>query len=151
MAGDTASFIRSTSGVTVTLGAPNPQNVGGSIGLITLIGIENLAGSNFNDTLAGNAGNNILNGGAGIDTADYSLASAGVTVSLAIAAPQNTGGAGIGTRAAVLRRGARRARGGRGDEREAVVAEHPHAARVRAQVTNRSAGLPAGGGQQPSA
>ena len=56
--GDTASFIRSNSGVTVALGAANPQNVGGSIGLISLTGIENLTGSGFDDTLAGNAGNN---------------------------------------------------------------------------------------------
>ena len=37
--------------------------------------IENLTGSAFNDTLAGNVGNNVLNGGAGIDTASY----AGIT------------------------------------------------------------------------
>ena len=34
----------------------------------TLSNIENLTGSNFDDTLEGNAGNNVLAGGLGTDT-----------------------------------------------------------------------------------
>ncbi len=37
----------------------------------TLVNIENLTGSNFNDTLEGDGGNNILNGGTGTDTVSY--------------------------------------------------------------------------------
>jgi Ca2+-binding RTX toxin-like protein len=39
----------------------------------------------------------VLDGGLGNDTASYEHAAAGVTVSLAIAGPQNTGGAGVDT------------------------------------------------------
>jgi Ca2+-binding RTX toxin-like protein len=47
--------------------------------------------------LIGGAGNDTMNGGAGTDTADYSTATAGVTVNLATTAAQNTGGAGTDT------------------------------------------------------
>src|SRR5205085_2040915 len=63
----------------------------------TFISIENLVGSAFDDTLEGDANNNALNGGSGIDTASYEHATAGVTVSLAITAAQNTIGSGIDT------------------------------------------------------
>ncbi len=63
----------------------------------TLIRIENLTGSAFNDTLEGNGGNNVLTGGAGIDTVSYEHAPAGVTVSLAVTTAQNTIGAGTDT------------------------------------------------------
>ncbi|MBK9662815.1 MAG: calcium-binding protein [Nitrosomonas sp.] len=45
------------------------QNTGGA-GLDTLINIENLIGSSFNDNLKGNTKNNRLNGGVGNDTLD---------------------------------------------------------------------------------
>ena len=63
----------------------------------TLSNIENLTGSGFTDTLEGDGGNNVLNGGAGIDTVSYEHAGAAVAVSLAITAAQNTGGAGTDT------------------------------------------------------
>ena len=63
----------------------------------TLIRIENLTGSAFNDTLEGDGGNNVLVGGGGIDTVSYEHALAGVTVSLAVLAAQNTIGAGTDT------------------------------------------------------
>ena len=52
-----------------------------------LTNIENLTGSNFDDTLEGNAGNNSLVGGVGIDTVSYANATSGangqgVTVNL---------------------------------------------------------------------
>jgi len=49
------------------------------------------------DVVAGLAGDDRLEGGAGADTASYAAATAGVTVSLAAAGPQNTRGAGIDT------------------------------------------------------
>src|SRR6185503_4030864 len=54
-------------------------------------------GSAANDTLEGDGGNNVLNGGAGIDTLSYEHATAGVTVNLALTVAQNTSGAGTDT------------------------------------------------------
>jgi Ca2+-binding RTX toxin-like protein len=117
---DTASYAVANAAVTVNLAVGTAQNTGGA-GTDTLIGIENLTGSNFNDTLVGNTGANAIDGGAGNDTmqggagndtlvggagndtidggadndtASYASATAAVTVSLATTATQNTGGAG---------------------------------------------------------
>src|SRR5262249_7140163 len=54
-------------------------------------------GTEGNDTLLSTPGNDTLNGGSGIDTASYAGAAAGVTVSLAIAGPPDTIGAGNDT------------------------------------------------------
>ena len=84
-------------------------------GFDTLVSIENLIGSKFNDTLTGNGGTNVLNGaagndtlhgglglaadvlngGVGIDTASYN-GTGPVTVNLNLAG-QNTVGAGFDT------------------------------------------------------
>ena len=85
-----------TSGVFVDLSITGFQNTGGS-NYDRLISIENVTGSNFNDNISGNSGNNILNGGAGIDTVSYLKAGAAVTVSLSTVAAQNTIGAGTDT------------------------------------------------------
>jgi Ca2+-binding RTX toxin-like protein len=92
---DTASYAASSSGVTVSLAAGTSS--GGDAQGDTLISFENLTGSGFNDTLEGDGANNVLNGGAGTDTVSYEHAGAAVTVSLAIGAAQNTGGAGTDT------------------------------------------------------
>ena len=61
-------------------------------------GNDTLTGGAGNDTLNGGAGNDNMDGGAaGSDTASYADATAGVKVSLAIAAAQNTVGAGTDT------------------------------------------------------
>jgi Ca2+-binding RTX toxin-like protein len=67
---DTVSYaygLSGTTGVTVSLALATAQATGGS-GTDTLISIENLTGSSYNDLLTGNAGANILDGGSGIDT-----------------------------------------------------------------------------------
>ena len=48
----------------------------------TLVGIENITGSNLNDSIAGDGNANALNGGDGIDTLDYSGSGTGVTMNL---------------------------------------------------------------------
>jgi Ca2+-binding RTX toxin-like protein len=86
-----------------------------SIDFDTLTNIENVIGSPFDDdltgdgnanrldggdgrdTLEGGAGNDTLVGGTGLDTAAYREAGTGVTISLALAAAQNTVGAGTDT------------------------------------------------------
>ncbi|MNX89335.1 Bifunctional hemolysin/adenylate cyclase precursor [compost metagenome] len=63
---DTASYAHATAGVTVDLSLLAAQNTLGA-GTDTLMAIENLTGSNFNDTLTGNNNNNVINGGLGND------------------------------------------------------------------------------------
>ena len=73
---DTVSYAFATGGVQVRLNTVAQQNTAGS-GMDTLLNIENLDGSAYDDILAGNslanrisggAGNDTLYGGAGVDT-----------------------------------------------------------------------------------
>jgi Ca2+-binding RTX toxin-like protein len=118
---DTATYSYAGAAIIASLALTGPQNLGSS-GTDTLVSIENLVGSVFNDSLTGNTGNNsltggagndtlsggegydwlqgghgndILSGGNGLDTASYADALGAVTVNLNIAISQNTGGAGI--------------------------------------------------------
>ncbi|WP_282413189.1 retention module-containing protein [Pseudomonas sp. PS01299] len=63
---DTVSYAHATAGVTVNLGLLGAQNTIGA-GTDTISNIENLVGSNFNDTLTGDNNNNVINGGLGND------------------------------------------------------------------------------------
>jgi Ca2+-binding RTX toxin-like protein len=80
----------------VDLSASGPQNTGGA-GVDTLSNFQNVTGSAFNDTITGTAGDNVMDGGLGVDTLSYANAGAGVTVSLALTTAQATGGAGTDT------------------------------------------------------
>ena len=64
---DTAAYSDAAAAVTVNLGMLGAQDTGGA-GFDTLGGIENLTGSNYNDTLIAAGGANVLNGGKGNDT-----------------------------------------------------------------------------------
>ena len=64
---DTVSYAYAASAVSVNLAVATAQATGGS-GNDTLISIENLNGSNYNDRLTGSGGINLLNGAAGNDT-----------------------------------------------------------------------------------
>lgn len=75
---------------TLNGGTGNDQLVGGT-------GNGTLSGGSGNDVLNGGAGNDLLNGGTGNDTADYSTATAGVTLFLNQSGAQDTGGAGTDT------------------------------------------------------
>ena len=110
---DTVSYSDSWSYVVVNLETGVGQY--GAASRDTIVNVENVVGSNYNDTLTGDAGANKLDGGAGndvlhggagndiliggsgadvldggdgVDTASYEIASAGVTLNLA------TGGTG---------------------------------------------------------
>ena len=63
---DTASYAGSNAAVNVNL--QTGTGSGGHATGDTLVSIENLTGSSYNDTLTGNSGNNVLDGGAGADT-----------------------------------------------------------------------------------
>jgi Ca2+-binding RTX toxin-like protein len=100
---DAAAYMRAPAAVTVSLANGGWQNTVGA-GADKLAQIENLIGSGFNDTLWGNAddnvieggpGNDWINGGAGSDTASYARAPAKVRVDLTLGGWQNTGGAGV--------------------------------------------------------
>src|SRR5258706_4654123 len=87
---DYADYFRASTGMTVDLS--NPANNTGEAAGDTFTSIENIRGSAFDDTLAGNSVNNVLNGGLGADILDggsdddfasYADSSIGVTASLA--------------------------------------------------------------------
>ena len=86
---DTVTYAASTAAVTVNLALGTGS--GGHAHNDVLSGIENVTGSSFADTLAGDEVNNILNGGLGIDTVVYSSATQAVTVNLALVNNQATG------------------------------------------------------------
>ncbi|PZP54677.1 MAG: hypothetical protein DI586_09155, partial [Micavibrio aeruginosavorus] len=102
---DTLSYARATAGIAISLAIMTAQNTGGA-GTDTVSNFENILGSTYNDTITGNTaanvieggfGNDIMDGGSGTDTVTYTNATSGVTVSLALTAAQNTGGAGTDT------------------------------------------------------
>jgi Ca2+-binding RTX toxin-like protein len=92
---DTATYAASSAGVSVSL--IMHAGSGGDAQGDKLFNIENLIGSNFNDTLEGDGGANTLTGMNGIDTVSYEHASGAVTVNLATTSAQSTGGAGNDT------------------------------------------------------
>jgi Ca2+-binding RTX toxin-like protein len=100
---DTASYQNAATAVNANLAT---GMVSGGAGNDTLVNIENLNGSAFNDNLTGDANNNILsggdgndtlNGGLGVDTVSYATANSAVKINLALTTAQNTGGAGTDT------------------------------------------------------
>jgi Ca2+-binding RTX toxin-like protein len=64
---DQAVYNQVAAGVTVSLAVTGAQNTGAASGTDTLVNIESLYGSAYNDTLTGNAGANVLNGYLGAD------------------------------------------------------------------------------------
>jgi Ca2+-binding RTX toxin-like protein len=77
---DTADYSGSSAAVNVNLFTGIAT--GGDAQGDTLISIENVIGSAFDNVIAGNAAANILSGGAGVDTLDYANSTAGVSVNL---------------------------------------------------------------------
>jgi len=102
---DTAAYGDAKSAVTIDLAITAAQNTGGD-GTDTLKSIEQVIGSNYNDTIYGNGSANVIEGGKGNDTLDgrggfdfasYATAPSAVTVDLSLTGPQNTHGAGTDT------------------------------------------------------
>ncbi|MDB5440394.1 MAG: Proprotein convertase, partial [Caulobacteraceae bacterium] len=111
---DTVTYAAAGAGVSVSLAAAGPNDTGGA-GIDTLVSIEILIGSNFDDTLAGDGGSNTLAGGAGddrlygdagvdrldggdgFDLVAYDNATSAITIDLRSAGQQNTSGAGTDT------------------------------------------------------
>ena len=83
---DLLDYTPYATGVTVNLGAHTATGIG------SIVGFENITGSGFDDNLAGDQFDNIINGGAGSDTVNYSDSTAFVNVNL-------TTGVGTGTAA----------------------------------------------------
>jgi Ca2+-binding RTX toxin-like protein len=86
---DTADYSGAPSGVTVDLLSGSAS---GGDGTDTLSEIEDVVGSAFDDVLSGDAGNNGLDGGDGVDQVSYQFAPAAVIVDLnsGIASGQGT-------------------------------------------------------------
>jgi Ca2+-binding RTX toxin-like protein len=64
---DTVDYSDASAGVRVNLSSTSQQNTGGA-GRDTIVNVENVTGSNFNDVLTGNAFDNFMLAGAGADT-----------------------------------------------------------------------------------
>jgi Ca2+-binding RTX toxin-like protein len=62
---DRASYAGATAGVQVNLGIAGVQTTG--MGDDTLVAIENVSGSSYDDTLIGDTQDNVLDGGSGLD------------------------------------------------------------------------------------
>lgn len=95
---DTAVYFDATSAVNVNLAT---GVVTGGSGNDTLISIERIIGSRFDDTLVGSAandtflgglGNDTINGAGGIDTVEYDFVGSGVTVNLTTGLASGGGG-----------------------------------------------------------
>ena len=86
---DTVNYSLSTAGVTVDLTGAT-AGVGGDAAGDTYVGIENVVGTTLADIFYGSTDVNSFTGNGGIDTVDYSKATAGVIASLA--AGTGTGG-----------------------------------------------------------
>ncbi len=77
---DTASYAGNAAAVSVYLRS-NYTNEGGGV-FDTLSSIENIIGSNFDDTMEGDGFANAFSGGSGSDTAYYFSSVSGVTINL---------------------------------------------------------------------
>ena len=85
---DTLAYVSTTLGVTVDLGAGTAS--GSEIGTDSISGIENVVGGSGDDTLTGDAVANVLDGGTGSDTADYSGETLSVSVDLSAGTASGT-------------------------------------------------------------
>jgi Ca2+-binding RTX toxin-like protein len=102
---DTLSYGNAGSAVTISLALSSAQTTGGA-GSDTISTFENILGSAYNDSLTGDGGANLIEGGLGNDTLNgaggtdmlsYAHAASAISISLALTTAQVTGGAGTDT------------------------------------------------------
>jgi Ca2+-binding RTX toxin-like protein len=101
-AGDLVSetnAVASTGGTDIVYSYINAYTLTDNVENLLLLstGAANGTGNSLNNVIDAAAGNNILNGGAGIDTASYAFATAAVTANLGLTTAQATGGSGSDT------------------------------------------------------
>jgi Ca2+-binding RTX toxin-like protein len=95
---DTVTYTNASNAILVSADAAGNLTVNaGALGTDTLTNIENITGGAFNDTLMGTAANNVLDGGAGIDTASYANATSDLTITFTSSTAANVTGATVGT------------------------------------------------------
>lgn len=82
-----------------TVNSTISYTLGASVENLRLLGATaiNGTGNALNNLIIANAGNNILNGGAGVDGVSFEYATAAVTANLGLATAQVTGGSGTDT------------------------------------------------------
>jgi Ca2+-binding RTX toxin-like protein len=66
---DIASYVTSFNGLVIDMAGGNPNSLGEARG-DTFLNIEEVRGTNFNDTILGDLANNVLSGGLGSDSLD---------------------------------------------------------------------------------
>ena len=107
-AGDDVYFVDNAGDVVTELAAEGSDTIYTAINYVLGVNQERLVvdsalavngtGNALNNDIYAGSGNNILDGGAGVDFVVYDrLSTGGVTVSLALTGPQNTGGSGTDT------------------------------------------------------
>jgi hypothetical protein len=95
---NTVSFASAGSGGTISLALQGVSQTYAGERQITINHFENVIGSAHDDTIMGDSGANVLNGGGGVNTVSYASAGSAVTVSLALQGQaQSTGGGGTDT------------------------------------------------------
>jgi microcystin-dependent protein len=104
--GDLNDIINGQGGNDTLTGNDGADTMNGGMGNDNIkggAGADSLSGVAGNDFLTGGTGSDNLNGGADFDYANYldTSTAAGITVSLAVATAQNTGGAGTDTLTAI--------------------------------------------------
>jgi trimeric autotransporter adhesin len=105
--GDDTYLVDASDVVTESSAQGGNDTVRTSVSHVLATNVENLVllgsgaidgtGNASDNRITGTVGNNVLAGGAGVDTVSYANATSGVTVDLSLQAAQGTGGAGVDT------------------------------------------------------
>jgi len=89
---DTVSYAVANDGNGVTVNLNTGAGTGGFAANDVYVSIENVIGTQYDDTFVGNASANTFNGGVGSDTVSYAGSSAPVTVNLSVGGGAGSGG-----------------------------------------------------------
>jgi membrane-bound inhibitor of C-type lysozyme len=89
---DTVSYASANDGNGVTVNLNTGAGTGGFAANDVYVSIENVIGTQYDDTFVGNASANTFNGGVGSDTVSYAGSSAPVTVNLSVGGGAGSGG-----------------------------------------------------------